>query len=106
MFGHSQKNGITTQTRRLDNLPASLLSMKILMPKNNYPQTYPRVENMLVITNKERRWGENPGPKRNNAPDPKVLGRCSQAEPGGREIGISRFRAGEFRPLEVLSDHP
>ena len=50
--------------------------------------------------------GAEPGPKRNNAPDPRVLGRCSQAWPGGREIGISRFRAGEFRPLEVLSDHP
>ncbi|MGS1008282.1 hypothetical protein [Achromobacter anxifer] len=30
---------------------ASLLSMKMLIPENNYPQTYPRLENMLVNAN-------------------------------------------------------
>ncbi|WP_143219532.1 hypothetical protein [Achromobacter xylosoxidans] len=36
---------------------ASLLSMKMLMPENNYPQTYPRLENMLVNTNYLRGTG-------------------------------------------------
>lgn len=86
---------------------ASLLRNELLMPENNYPQTYPKAENMLVITNCLYAVRENaPRPQRNNAPDREVLGRCSQAWFGTREIGISRFRAGEFRPLEVLSDHP
>lgn len=31
--------------------------MKMLMPENNYPQTYPRPENMLVNTNYLRGTG-------------------------------------------------
>lgn len=37
---------------RIDHDPnASLLSIKINGPGNNYPQSYPVVENMLVNTN-------------------------------------------------------
>lgn len=69
---------------------------------------------MLVATNKwlKIRNGKSAAPALDDAaqmkqrPRLEVLGRCSQAKPGRREIGISRFRAGEFRPLEVLSDHP
>lgn len=86
---------------------ASLLRNELRIFKNNYPQTYPKAENMLVTTNYSYPAREHAArAQRNNAPDREVLGRCSQAWPGTREIGISRFRAGEFRPLEVLSDHP
>ncbi|WYX61734.1 hypothetical protein WJ967_04445 [Achromobacter xylosoxidans] len=58
---------------------ASLLRNELLMPENNYPQTYPKAENMLVITNCLYAARENaPRPQRNNAPDREVLGRCSR----------------------------
>ncbi|SSW66424.1 hypothetical protein AGI3411_02519 [Achromobacter agilis] len=58
-----KKIGITVQNPGQDNPLASLLSTKSLMPKNNYPQTYPRVEDMLVNTNNPRMRRENQGRK-------------------------------------------
>lgn len=39
------------QNRHPQLVVASLLRNELLMSQNNYPQTYPRVENMLVNTN-------------------------------------------------------
>jgi len=39
------------QNRGFETRVASLLSTRIHMPENNYPQTYPRLEDMLVNTN-------------------------------------------------------
>ncbi len=46
------------------------------------------------------------GPNETTPQTARSWGVVARSQPGRREIGISRFRAGEFRPLEVLSDHP
>ena len=57
--GIDVKNAIHEVSKNVQNRDfkftvASLLSSRILMPENNYPQTYPRLEDMLVNTNIER----------------------------------------------------
>jgi hypothetical protein len=50
------------------NAAASLMSTYFLMLKNNYPQSYPRLEDMLVNTNNSAL--EEPGKPSGSGPQP------------------------------------
>ena len=67
-------SGQSVQNRLSGAVGASLLRTKMLMIKNNYPQTYPRVENMLVITNFDLRGLGKRQPQTTQRPRPEGLG--------------------------------
>jgi len=96
------------QNRDFKFTVASLLSSLILMPENNYPQTYPRLEDMLVNTNIELiRGGTNLGRNETTPQTVRFWGVVARLGLADGKLGfpdLERANFGRLRSFRTILD--